>query len=66
MIVEFYSSKFATKPEFVEYLNKFREEVERLEVKAIKRNQTLDQTFDEWKDNWGSNGTDLDAGIIMR
>lgn len=67
LIAQFFGHKFESKAKYVEYLDKFRKEVESFEMVSIKRNQTLDATFDQWKEDWCSGkGTDLDIGIVMR
>ncbi len=67
LIAEFHKKKFATKNEFISFLNKFRAECEKRDIPAMKRGQTMDQTMDDWKENWAKGeSSDLDVGIIMR
>ena len=66
LIAEFFKSKFQTKAEYCSFLDKFRAECKKREITTVKRNQTMDQTFDDWKDNWTKGAaSDLDMGIIM-
>ena len=67
IIAEFFKTKFATKAEFVAFLDKFRAECERREIATVKRNQTLDQSFGDWKEGWEKGeASDLNMDIIMR